>query len=63
MNIIFFMAKGVVQPIKPSSSGTPSLLKEELLLEYLDERIAALELLPVPYHLAIVIEELQRKQT
>ena len=36
--------------------GTPSLLKEELLLEYLDERIAALGTAACPpYHLAVVI--------
>ena len=36
--------------------GTPSLLKEDLLLEYLDERIAALGTAACPpYHLAIVI--------
>ena len=36
--------------------GTPSLLKEDLLLEYLDERIAALGTAACPpYHLAVVI--------
>ena len=36
--------------------GTPSLLKEDLLIEYLDERIAALGTAACPpYHLAVVI--------
>ena len=36
--------------------GTPSLLKEDLLLEYLDERIVALGTAACPpYHLAVVI--------
>ena len=36
--------------------GTPSLLKEDLLLEYLDERITALGTAACPpYHLAVVI--------
>ena len=43
-----FMAKGGGSANKTFlHQGTPSLLKEDLLLEYLDERIAALELLPV----------------
>jgi fumarate hydratase, class I len=52
-----FMAKGGGSANKTFlHQGTPSLLKEELLLEYLDERIAALGTAACPpYHLAIVI--------
>ena len=52
-----FMAKGGGSANKTFlHQGTPSLLKEELLLEYLDERIAALGTAACPpYHLAVVI--------
>ncbi len=52
-----FMAKGGGSANKTFlHQGTPSLLKEELLLEYLDERIAALGTAACPpYHLAIVL--------
>ena len=52
-----FIAKGGGSANKTFlHQGTPSLLKEELLLEYLDERIAALGTAACPpYHLAIVI--------
>ncbi len=52
-----FMAKGGGSANKTFlHQGTPSLLKEDLLLEYLDERIAALGTAACPpYHLAIVI--------
>jgi len=52
-----FMAKGGGSANKTFlHQGTPSLLKEKLLLEYLDERIAALGTAACPpYHLAIVI--------
>jgi fumarate hydratase class I len=52
-----FMAKGGGSANKTFLyQGTPSLLKEELLLEYLDERIAALGTAACPpYHLAVVI--------
>ena len=57
MNIIFCLwLREVVQPIKPFFIREHLLLKEELLLEYLDERIAALGTAACPpYHLAIVI--------
>ena len=52
-----FMAKGGGSANKTFlHQGTPSLLKVDLLLEYLDERIAALGTAACPpYHLAIVI--------
>ena len=52
-----FMAKGGGSANKTFlHQGTPSLLKEELLLEYLDERIASLGTAACPpYHLAVVI--------
>lgn len=52
-----FMAKGGGSANKTFlHQGTPSLLKENLLLEYLDERIAALGTAACPpYHLAVVI--------
>ena len=52
-----FMAKGGGSANKTFlHQGTPSLLKEELLLEYLDERIAALGTAACPpYHLAVVM--------
>jgi len=52
-----FMAKGGGSANKTFlHQGTPSLLKEDLLLEYLDERIAALGTAACPpYHLAVVI--------
>ena len=52
-----FIAKGGGSANKTFlHQGTPSLLKEELLLEYLDERIAALGTAACPpYHLAVVI--------
>lgn len=52
-----FMAKGGGSANKTFlHQGTPSLLKEELLLEYLDEHIAALGTAACPpYHLAVVI--------
>ncbi len=52
-----FMAKGGGSANKTFLyQGTPSLLKEDLLLEYLDERIASLGTAACPpYHLAIVI--------
>ncbi|MBT7651471.1 MAG: fumarate hydratase [Opitutae bacterium] len=52
-----FIAKGGGSANKTFlHQGTPSLLKEELLLEYLDERVAALGTAACPpYHLAIVI--------
>ena len=52
-----FMAKGGGSANKTFlHQGTPSLLKEDLLLEYLDERIAALGTAACPpYHLAIVL--------
>ncbi len=52
-----FMAKGGGSANKTFlHQGTPSLLKEELLLEYLDERIAALGTAACPpYHLAVVV--------
>jgi fumarate hydratase class I len=52
-----FMAKGGGSANKTFLyQGTPSLLKEDLLLEYLDERIAALGTAACPpYHLAVVI--------
>jgi fumarate hydratase class I len=52
-----FIAKGGGSANKTFlHQGTPSLLKEELLLEYLDERIAALGTAACPpYNLAIVI--------
>ena len=52
-----FIAKGGGSANKTFlHQGTPSLLKEELLLEYLDERIASLGTAACPpYHLAVVI--------
>ncbi len=52
-----FVAKGGGSANKTFlHQGTPSLLKEELLLEYLDERIASLGTAACPpYHLAVVI--------
>jgi fumarate hydratase, class I len=52
-----FVAKGGGSANKTFlHQGTPSLLKEDLLLEYLDERIAALGTAACPpYHLAVVI--------
>jgi fumarate hydratase class I len=52
-----FMAKGGGSANKTFlHQGTPSLLREDILLEYLDERIAALGTSACPpYHLAIVI--------
>ena len=52
-----FMAKGGGSANKTFlHQGTPSLLKEDLLIEYLDERIAALGTAACPpYHLAVVI--------
>lgn len=52
-----FMAKGGGSANKTFlHQGTPSLLKEDLLLEYLDERITALGTAACPpYHLAVVI--------
>lgn len=52
-----FIAKGGGSANKTFlHQGTPSLLKEDLLLEYLDERIAALGTAACPpYHLAVVI--------
>lgn len=52
-----FVAKGGGSANKTFlHQGTPSLLREDLLLEYLDERIAALGTAACPpYHLAVVI--------
>jgi len=52
-----FMAKGGGSANKTFlHQGTPSLLREDLLLEYLDDRIAALGTAACPpYHLAAVI--------
>ena len=52
-----FMAKGGGSANKTFlHQGTPSLLREDILLEYLDDRIAALGTSACPpYHLAIVI--------
>ncbi|MEK9773691.1 MAG: fumarate hydratase, partial [Opitutae bacterium] len=52
-----FMAKGGGSANKTFlHQGTPSLLKQDLLLEYLDEHIAALGTAACPpYHLAVVI--------
>jgi len=52
-----FMAKGGGSANKTFlHQGTPSLLREDLLLEYLDDRIAALGTAACPpYHLAVVI--------
>lgn len=52
-----FIAKGGGSANKTFlHQGTPSLLREDLLLEYLDERIAALGTAACPpYHLAVVI--------
>ena len=52
-----FVAKGGGSANKTYlHQGTPSLLREDLLLEYLDERIAALGTAACPpYHLAVVI--------
>ena len=64
MNIIFYSWPKVGSANKTFlHQGTPSLLKEELLLEYLDERIAALGTAACPpYHLAVVIGAPPRKQ-
>ena len=52
-----FIAKGGGSANKTFlHQGTPSLLREDLLLEYLDERIAALGTAACPpYHLAVVV--------
>ena len=52
-----FMAKGGGSANKTFlHQGTPSLLREDILLEYLDDRIAALGTAACPpYHLAVVI--------
>jgi fumarate hydratase class I len=52
-----FVAKGGGSANKTFlHQGTPSLLREDLLLDYLDERIAALGTAACPpYHLAVVI--------
>ena len=52
-----FMAKGGGSANKTFlHQGTPSLLREDIMLEYLDDRIAALGTAACPpYHLAVVI--------